>query len=807
MQNSIYLKPQLISNCDTDSSLAAVKCENLRLMANGDGANTLTVVGNPDKIISGDYTPLAAANSTLFLKNGRTLYHIPVAGGELTELCTLDSDIRRAFPANGYLIIVTDAGTYRAYYDKATATWQAPLLQGDYRPVSLRAIDTLVLQQTVGERTLSKVYNNDLTPLVTDKNAIKSDLNAAYTALAKSAREQEVFLQPALCRYRLRDDQGRILFTSPTVLLSATSGQQLTSAIAVGSSDRQTINAYNLDVATWRMQLDIADGTTPADDRVASLEVLMSPQLHPYSETELPLIMFMRRDTSSNFMRIFLPGEALSTAAVAKLASRMDSMERVVATINRPFADSAQTSISITVSNFETLSNELSTIKKTLTADVTRVDNLTARLLPPHNFTAQVASTASGVTLWGNITANRYDGYPLNIFAANTASKPWRATVKVQFADGSETAVWQGQFSSACPTAINPILSYPSADAVKMTISLSANGQSPLLQTFDLTADETGTCARYIDSGLKPFNLSASTEPFSIPDANAIPLDLPDVIVATDAAQPQLTKVVKQLDCGTVNAITPARVGQNAWDFGRSRFYVMTEQGISSVAINAAQSALSVNLIDSRGVGDNDAVTVADDQIIVAASNGDLLALRSSRISTIRADAGYKHLAWVSSRRELWGVDADGAVDVVCFDYDYGRYQRTGLTIKHFLGHSGGAVAQTDSGVVNIYKETATMLQPVNWGVSISPKRRDQFVPGILRLDMAALKFLGSVTLSRVGLTSTPTAPDLSASINGELRSPLILKPLARPMRSFRLNINANVTTDFRFAGCLHYFC
>jgi hypothetical protein len=99
-------------------------------VANGDGANTLTVVGNPDKIISGDYTPIAAANSTLFLKNGRTLYHIPVAGGELTELCTLDSDIRRAFPANGYLIIVTDAGTYRAYYDKATATWQAPLLQG-----------------------------------------------------------------------------------------------------------------------------------------------------------------------------------------------------------------------------------------------------------------------------------------------------------------------------------------------------------------------------------------------------------------------------------------------------------------------------------------------------------------------------------------------------------------------------------------------------------------------------------------------------------------------------------------------------
>jgi len=79
MQNSIYLKPQLISNCDTDSSLAAVKCENLRLVANGDGADTLTVVGNPDKIISGDYTPLAAANSTLFLKNGRTLYHIPAA--------------------------------------------------------------------------------------------------------------------------------------------------------------------------------------------------------------------------------------------------------------------------------------------------------------------------------------------------------------------------------------------------------------------------------------------------------------------------------------------------------------------------------------------------------------------------------------------------------------------------------------------------------------------------------------------------------------------------------------------------------
>jgi hypothetical protein len=516
--------------------------------------------------------------------------------------------------------------------------------------------------------------------------------------------------------------------------------------------------------------------------------------------------MFTRRANSRNFLSLTLPGEPLTAATVDQLLSRMESMERVVASINRPFADSAQATVTIPARNPYSVAEEIAAVRKALRSNVTRIDSMTARLLPPHRFTAEVASTASGVTLWGKVKAERYEGFPLSVFAASTANRSWRAAVTVQFADGTETAVWQGQSTVGCPATINPVLTYPSADAVKMTIALSASGQAPLKQSFDLSPDESGTCARYINTSLKPFELEASADAFVIPLANAVAYDLPDVIVATDAAQPQVAKAVAQLDCGTVTAIAAARVSQNAWDFGRSRFYVMTEQGINSVAVNAAMTALSVNLIDRRGVDGDSAVTVADDQVVVAAANGDLLAILSSRISTLRADTGYKQLAWVSSRRELWGIDSNGKVEVTCFDYDMSRYKRSGLTIRKVLDYAGGALAQTSDAVVNLDNETASFAQSINWSVSISPKGMDLFTPDTLRLDMSALSFKGTVTMSRTGLTTTPTTPDITANITGELRSPIILKSQTRPMRSLKLTIAADVAPDFRLAGCLHKY-
>jgi hypothetical protein len=806
MKKYLYLNPCQISY--RNDVITPVSCKNLRLSDNGDGTLALTVVGQPEKLVSGDYVPIAACRRgrqpsyTVFVKHERTLYTMMANEGELTELCTFDSDILHAFVCLDFVLIVTDTGSYHVYFDYENDVWRSPVIDDDYRAVSLHAVDAGLLQQTIAARELS-TYKNAGAIEVSDLQDIERDLLTAYRQLALSARQTGVLFQPALCRYRLRDEQGRELFTSPAVLLGPSCGQQFGEAFKVGGTDRYLLNAYSLDALTWRFRLDIAATAMPSDERVATLEVLMSPQLHPFDNYGFSIYAHtLRLDSDDSFMSIAF-NNPLEAETVKLLAARMDCMERVVATVNRPFADGAARSIDLDVTDVFMPTEENKSIDKALKTNINRVDSLSARLLPPHRFTATTASTASGVTLWGNIKAERYAGYPLSIFATATANKPWRAAVKVEFADGSEVAVWQGQATTGCPTAINPILSYPSADAVKMTIMLSASGQSPMKQSFDLMPDETGTCARYISSDLKPFVLAASSEPFVIPADNAVELELPGVIVAADAANPMAAKAVQLIDSDFVTAIAPARVGQNAWDFGRSRFYVMTRQGINSVAVNAARTAISVNLIDQRGVDSDTAVTVADDDVVVAAANGDLLALRASRINTIRADTGYKQLAWVAEKRELWGVDSSGKVEVVCFDYDKTGYERSDLTIKTVLNHSGGTLAQTDSGIVDICSEKISLSRSVKCSITVSPRDLDLFSPTALRVDMAAMRINGTVSLSRVGLTTTPNAPDVSAQISGELRSPLNIRPLARPMRRVTFTVEADVSSDFHLAGCL----
>jgi hypothetical protein len=72
---------------------------------------------------------------------------------------------------------------------------------------------------------------------------------------------------------------------------------------------------------------------------------------------------------------------------------------------------------------------------------------------------------------------------------------------------------------------------------------------------------------------------------------------------------------------------------------------------------------------------------------------------------------------------------------------------------------------------------------------------------GLLRLDIGAMSVSGHIQLTHTNQTVTASAPLLDASIAGEVRSPLFLRPLARRLRWLTVSVTGKVTPDFALSS------
>jgi hypothetical protein len=800
--------PELISDDTVRRDTTTTVCDNLRPVRGLAGYMRLQACGSPMSVISGDGTPLLLFVATggtarrLIVATGRTISAVDIATGSQIEVGTVTADILSAIAFGGdSIIVMTAAGPWRARYDVATDAWSVIGYNHNYRAVTLRAEDANLLTETVGQRTLSRVYTNEFTPSDTDRRSLVNDLTTAYINLADAAMLRGEFLQPALCRYRLKDDMGRELFTSPPVLLCASDGVQCGGTITLGSSNRQTVNGYTVTAQTWRIALDIAAGSTFDDGEVALLEVLMTPQMHPYSPSADGACYLSSRNDTNDFVRIAMPGNAPDSSYIRSAIARLDSMEQVVATVHHPFASAKADTVAVTAEYHQSVDLECSIMTTAMRRSVSSVNALTARLMPPHTFTASTGAAASAVTLWGDITAFRYEGYPLACFAASKVNSPWRASIKVEFADGTETAVWQGQGTTDCPSLLNPVLCYPSPDAVRLTVALARSGAVPIEQSFTLSPDASGRYSVYVNPEMKPFAMTDTVTAYVAPTASECPLELRSVLACADAEQPLSITGALRLSAGTVTVNVASRVAQSSWDFGRSRFYTMTDCGIYSVAVNSAHTVISAGLLDARGVVRKDAAALGDGFVAVATDGGDLLAVRPSKVETLRAGGGYAMAAWCDDRRELWGISADGTADVICLDYDRKRYRRPSLKVAEVLSCPGYAFAKTANGIVDLCHEDSPWQTDVAWTATVEPAGGDLLRLGLLRLDIGAMSVSGHIQLTHTNQTVTASAPLLDASIAGEVRSPLFLRPMARRLRWLTVSVAGKVSHDFALSS------
>ena len=708
---------------------------------------------------------------------------------------TLPADYRCAahFGTNRALAMTADGPVGIAMDSRGEIT--AGDLPGDYPAVRLRAVDSGTVSVAVGDRTLSRTYDNGSLSAA-DLRDIVGDYESAYCRLASRCAEAGVFMQPCIARCKYYDLQGRLIHVGPPVLLMHSSGIQLAEPAGLFSADRRTIGSYDITASVWSLAVDFDDRTDP---RVASVGIYLTPLFHPYQPDAAGNAVLGRRDsTDAPFCRVSLPGrgDALSADMVDRAIARLDSIEFLFRTVPLPFGSGYGT-LRFDAGADPDCAASMRRLRAALARRVTPAAREEVMCSVPHTFSAALCCTSSEAVAWSGLSAIRFAGYsPLELTVGNEEGD-WRAIEVVRFADGA-ALVSRASFSGRVPSHIAPLMSYPAPDAVSIHLIIYAGGKN-YRNDFALHPDASGRHAVWISPSLKPVPLAEASAVQEV-EADVRTVDFPHTVAFAPLADPLDLRVFRRL-AAPVTAMAPRGAGNESWDFGRVRFILGTRAGILSAVVDLDKAKLSLRTLDSRPVARADAL-VPDGRgtvYAVAGAEGALLAISpQGRVSAFDDADGYVAVGYDATRRELWALPPDGACHVYPLRFPDARYRRSAPVLTGFETVGGVSYGRSESATFVLGRELPSP-------VMVKFRRRIVFdgPPKAIRrvtLHMAAAELTAALAVTAMAFDRN-AAPVRSAAVEGAVVAPLIIPCLFRPTRAIEITFAGTVSNDCVIGG------
>lgn len=814
-----------------NSCATPLSAHNLRYVSLADGRKAWQPVGRPDVVVPGEWRPvaLAAPSGFLFLvlASGAKLACIDLikyrsadasVGDGKTDLIVIDtlgSDIKCASASGDFLTVMTAGSSERFLFDAGLCAWTR-ICQDEWPALSVAACDAGRCSAYVRSRRLSALANPLGTSKVAapDRRSISADMREACVAVAAEAAAAGAFCGPVLMRYRLVGNDGEILFVSAPVLVGSTDIDDLTVSADLNYSDTTTIGAYSLSFPSWRPALTSGIPVTKSMAAMVSrIELLACPQFFPFDPSADPVIdistyksisFMLTVPGAEKSMSAFSPASAESLLRAALAA--MPALERVVAVVQGPFAEGdvidSKPSLSFA---FGDVFSECLTLRRALMKKTEIADPVVGRVSQPHRFTASAVVSAAGMTLWGGLTALRFNGWKIeNLTAARAGQGAWHAAVAVGFASGDETVVSVSQGTWGAPLTFGPVLSYPSPDAVSMTIIVSAAGRVRR-KTVPLTPDPSGRCAVYVDRSFAPFALGGEDQAFVVPVVKPKPVPMPSFVAAAGDLTPLSVRSVVSLGDGQVQSLFPASRSQSSWNFSRPRFSALTSAGIFTLTVTPLYSCLMTPaLVDTRRVlSPSDAVMLDSD--VYAVADGLLLRVGVARTVPLvegrRFESGF--MAADTSTGELWLASGQsGASTVVC--------TRTGDIYSRdesLCSSSLASFAVVGGNLCDLSSQSPAASTFVRWDglfdFGDSFVRVRSLVFDIRSPDVS----YGNLVLRRLGFDDAEQTPSLQLALSGSIRSPVSVPVVALPMRRASLSFQARAAPGTLLSSASLTYC
>lgn len=773
-----------------DNGIAVEKCHNLRPTFCSDGA-ALRPASVPLVQYSDGWLPLTAVpqsdgSEVILLHRQNTL--AVFSRGQAVATFVLDGPPISALPLPGRARVFTASGAYSLDVTSTSITgtpFQAPPM-----PHAMATLTNAVISAPIGSFTLQKSYQLGLQASASDRRTLSDAALSAYCDLDKAARAQGLWWQPAIIQTVLRDSAGNVIMRSAPQLMMHPDGLQFDGTVTLQSADYQTTAEAIVDAPAWRAVLLIPREAESLWTDAASLQVLASPTLH-IADVSKPCTVAMRRRSESEPFATITPARSVAAAwpgaadsncrTLADVVARFESIATPILTITNPAA-LAGSAIDLPPAPVSDVAADNKAITRAIKAAPKYFTRHQAWLSSPHTISPRLVASAGDLTLMADLAVKPFAGHPVEHFAIERTNKPWQAIAAVTFADGSR-AVTFSEGNTNAPVTFAPLISYPSPTAVKIDFSVKTDTDI-FYGSFPLQADASGSRAIYIAPGMRPFALSTATD-FVAPDDTRAAISLPTHMLVASRSEPASVIASAQVPDEHFTALAPAFFGQNAWEFGRGRFFLMGAGGIYSVCLNSSRRNLAVSQIDTRMVSSPAAITSLDGTPAAVTTGRDIITFVGNKVKTIAKDIAATGLAYDSSRGELWCAPDDGPTTVICRNFGDLRY----------------TVALTAIGSRTVH------LPQGEWLCSDADARRmGRYEP----IADTEILWQASVTvcppihrMAQLSIAASAKAVDLEASLYPALLSAVAPHPLWQ--RRFQGRIGADISARFLNARALRY--
>lgn len=453
-------------------------------------------------------------------------------------------------------------------------------------------------------------------------------------------------------------------------------------------------------------------------------------------------------------------------------------MGRLLARIEQPFGGTSHTT---KVNNLSTSTPaaDSAAVEAALAGGAAPDEAGVSLMRPPHTFGARVVASDAGAVLLGGIRCVRSRGYRPMFFASGTkgVNLKARAEITVTFAGkGNRGVVLRHEFSGRIPTKLGPILSYPSADADTMLITIE-EGLKKYSQTFALTPDSSGRRAVYIEPKLNPITLPEVSGTLNLGVSE--PHDEFERLVAVSSTDNPLAAKAYTVLPTPLTELAALRGSDTAWEFGRSRFIGSGVSGLMSVAVAKGLGSLSTKCIDPR----QPRSLCEGSGCVYAALEGEVVSIgATSRKASRVLEGSYSSLSWDGANRELLAfgpahcraINVDSGIDYLRPEYAGAK----GMSASgvHFIEKSGLCYShlEDDSSTSAIALDSTLNFG----GKNLNIKR--------LCINMSGLIIDGNIRLSSAG------APVLTATLSGTVKRSPVFAVCYRKVDSLRLTLEGD---------------
>lgn len=650
--------------------------------------------------------------------------------------------------------------------------------------------------------TLSRIYSRGETVRNADAELISQKLRSVYEYTDAVTARSGLFWQPVLVRLRAFDNEGRTVFYTDPQLFTHPTLPEFGGYITLQSSGESMGTAgTDISVPTYRLTLTApeAAGLNPL---VAGYDVMVTNALHNSDVLSDASVDTSRRTTDNWIISATMRGGVLLSAPVG---ARPDALRRIFAhleTIEKPSTTALTQTlkpgvvVSVTPPVSTGVADAQRRLVKALSTVPARLSPDLVGVLPPHSFTGACMGMGSAAAVWGDIVANRFAGWDIRQFmtpptAGGTLKKQWQASVRVEFNDCS-SSVRQFSGQDIGPLMLMPVVSYPSPDAVSITVKLRFDG-SVYSYTMPLVPDSSGRRAVFVHSSLRPFAMQIRSAIVIDDPETADFKAMPTALVLASSNMPLLPRAVTTMSDLKINAVTQAVAGQSAWDFGRTRFYVFGSGGIHLLNADLQRGAMSLSYLDSHVV-DSPNLTAFTSEGVMAVSHAELISIAGHKVRHVCPAKDVDSLVWVPDAHELWCMRRDAHATVV---RNSPRLYTYTLSRSLKLAAGSGLVQDTATGQYFRPGHNASdTVADIECQFDVAAPKNARGM-AMLCIDARGTFEPVTVSLHRVDGGEPVGSPDFAMTVSGAVTAPLYAAvPVYEPRQPLRVTVSGQVSID-----------